>query len=281
MTNHQAIRILILLSFAVALSSCAMMDKLFDKKEAQAAPSPVAGPEVPMKKEEALTKFSENSNMAPPTDRNYRHMTRARMEEESELNAQAGSLWMMDGQTSYLFTQNKIRREGDSMNLKLEGAGMKQVENKVGIIRSLLKKLEAQQRAAEEAAKAAKLAEQKAKEEKEAAERGPASMPATADKPVDKKLVMAPEPVKEEKEEKIDLKEVENIPTRITERLNDGSYRVRGSQSLMIGKREYRVIATGVVRQEDFNDNGVGSAKLLEPQFDVILVKRVRNEATN
>lgn len=276
MNDYQTLRILILLSFAVVLSSCAMMDKIFDNKEAAAAPNPAAPADTgtEARKDAPLVKYSENSNMAPPTDRNYRAMTRARMEEESELNAQAGSMWMMEGQTSYLFTQNKIRREGDSMNLKLEGAGMKQVENKVSIIRSLLKKLEAQQKAAEEAAKAAKLAEQ---EKAETADRAPAS---ATDKPVEKKLA-AVEPAKEEKEEKIDLKEVESIPTRITERMSDGSYRVRGSQTMMIGKREYRVIATGVVRQEDFNDNGVSSSKLLEPQFDVILVKRMKNEVTN
>lgn len=277
MNDYQALRILILLFFAVFISSCAMMDKIFDSKEnsttAQNATAPTSATSD-VKKDAPLVKYSENSNMAPPTDRNYRAMTRARMEEESELNAQAGSMWMMEGQTSYLFTQNKIRREGDSMSLKLEGAGMKQVENKVSIIRSLLKKLETQQKAAEEAAKAAKLAEQ---EQKETADRGPAS---TVEKATEKKVAAA-EPVKDEKEEKIDLKEIESIPTRITERMSDGSYRVRGSQTMMIGKREYRVIATGVVRQEDFNDNGVSSSKLLEPQFDVILVKRMKNEVTN
>jgi len=258
--------------FSASLSSCAMMDKLFKNPSEVTPPKEVV--EAPVaNKEEPLARYSDNSNLAPSTDRNYRRMTRARMEEESDLNAQAGSLWMMDGQTSYLFAQNKIRREGDSMNLRLEGAGLKQVENKVSIIRNLLKKLEAQQKAAEEAAKAAQLAEQKAKEE---AERGPASeKPAAVEKAAP--VVAA----KEEKEEKVDLKEVENIPTRITERLADGSYRVRGSQTLMIGKREYKVIATGVVRQEDFNDGGVGSGKLLEPQFDVILMKRVKNEAVN
>ena len=63
--------------------------------------------------EEPLTKFSDLNNMVPPSDRNYKRMTRLKMEEESELYGSAGSLWKMEGQTSYLFAENKHRREGD------------------------------------------------------------------------------------------------------------------------------------------------------------------------
>ena len=64
--------------------------------------------------------------------------------------------------------------------------------------------------------------------------------------------------------------DVKNIPTRIVERLVDGNYRVKGSQGFMIGKREYRVIATGVVRADEFTESGVPASKLLEPRFDIV-----------
>jgi flagellar L-ring protein precursor FlgH len=42
----------------------------------------------------------------------------------------------------------------------------------------------------------------------------------------------------------------------------------------MIGQKEYKVIVAGVIRPEDYNDEGVSSVKLLDPQFDVLSVRR-------
>ena len=67
---------------------------------------------------------------------------------------------------------------------------------------------------------------------------------------------------------------VESVPTRIVEVLRDGSYRIRGTQDFMIGKREYRVIVTGIVRQEDFNEDGISADKLMDSQFDIVSAKR-------
>jgi flagellar L-ring protein precursor FlgH len=69
---------------------------------------------------------------------------------------------------------------------------------------------------------------------------------------------------------------VEAIPTRVVERLVDGNYRVKGVQPFMIGKREYKVIVTGFVRPEDFSDEGVSSNKILDPQWDVVSLRRVQ-----
>lgn len=248
--------------------------------------------------EEALTKYSDLNNMAPPSDRQYKRMTRQRMEEESSLNSSAGSLWNMEGQTSYLFAENKHRREGDATSIKLEGSALKSIENKAYVISDLLVKLEEQKRIAEDEAK--KAAEQKARlaqveaekklraeriakgeivvdpldeaslaQEEEAAleaARNPASVPAASAN------------AKKVAEDKLDLKEVEIIPVRIVERRADNTYRVRGQQFLTIKKRPYKVIATGLVRAEDFKDDGVSSNKLLEAQYDVVHMKRVNNE---
>ena len=56
--------------------------------------------------------------------------------------------------------------------------------------------------------------------------------------------------------------------------MKDGSYRVKGTQAFMIGKREYKVIVTGIVRPDDFNEDNTSAAKLLDAQFDVVSTKK-------
>ena len=300
-------KILGLLFSVVLIQGCASMDEQAEQLEkeltpvpvAEAAPAPAA-PAAPAaeegESEEPLTKYSELNNMAPPSDRQYKRMTRQRMEEESALNSSAGSLWKMEGQTSYLFAENKHRREGDPTTIKLEGSALKMIENKAWVINDLLGQLEEQKKQSEEdEAKAneqklrlAQLeAEKKLREERiakgeivvdpldeeqaaleaqaaEAAARKPASVAANANKNA--------------KEDKIDLKEVELIPAKIVEKMQDDTYRIRGQQYLTIKKKPYKVIATALIRAEDFNDGGVSSNKLLEAQYDLVHVKRTANE---
>lgn len=241
-------------------------------------------------------KYSEEPNLAPASDRDYRRMTRQRMEDESGLNAGAGSLWVMEGQTSYLFAQNKNRKTGDRTQVKLEGSGLKQLEMKVGAITDLLVELENQKIAAEEEKK--KQEEQKRLEEgkklrlaaiedekqkikskgevkedeeisKLAEERVNKRMPAEEPKKVQKEEV-----AQKKKEEKPDVKEAEIIPSKIVEKLNDGMYRISGQQTLMIKKRPYKVITTGLVRPEDFSDDVISSNKIYDAQVDVIHIKK-------
>ena len=201
-----------------------------------------------------ITRFSENPNVLNVNNRNYKRMTRNRMEEESELNPQAGSMWVMEGQGAYLFSQNKARREGDLLNVKIEGSALKQIETKVSVIKKLLKQLEEEELKSKGAAD-----EQQKLAEGGDAKRAPASVPAAAAAP------------KEEKEEPLQL---DTVPTRIIERMADGNYRVKGQQPFMIGKREYKVIVMGMIRPEDFNDEGVPSSKLLDPQYDVVSIRK-------
>ncbi len=202
----------------------------------------------------SMTKFSDVPQVLNPSNRNYRKMTRSRMEDESDLGSQAGSMWVMEGQGAYLFSQNKSRREGDLLNVKVEGAAQKQIETKVGVIKKLLKQLEEE--------------ELKAKE---------ATQPVLADNNPNPKKVDAGasrDPASEKKDEKEEPMEIGAVPTRITERLPDGNYRIKGAHPFMIGKRDYKVIVTGLIRPEDFNDEGVSSNKILDPQFDVVSLRR-------
>ena len=257
-------------------------------------PAPVAEEPVPVVEEkpeetEPLLKYSNMNNMAPPSDRNYRRMTRQTMEEEAQLQASSGSLWVMEGQTSYLFSQNKHRNEGDPTTIKVEGIALKLIETKVAVIQDLMKDLEEQRIKAEadqklKDAEKERLAEQQrmAKEEALAknnpehdpyAGKYPADLAADASrKPAatDKKTEVA----KPTKEAAVDLKEVASIPSRIVEKTNDGMYRIRGQQFITIKKKPYKVIATGLVRIEDFDDADISSNKMRDAQFDVIHMKR-------
>ena len=233
---------LLLLSLMLCLgltTGCASIEKWL---HGDRQPASEAGP----------TRFSEQDNMKVNTDRKYRRMNRQRMEDESDLGANSGSLWVMEGQGAYLFSQNQMRMVGDLLNVKLEGGAKNQLQTKSRVIAKLLDRLENPRRLA--TAAGASSSAPVAAADPAAAAGGPA--PASAAAP--------PEPAK------TDPLSVQTVPTRIVEQLKDGSYRVHGTQPFMIGKREYKVIVSGIVRPEDFNDEGLISDKLLDPQFDIV-----------
>ncbi len=246
---------IILIGITMATTGCSTMDKLFGE-DTPPTPSSAYTPEDG---EAQKTKFSETPSVLNPSNRQYRKMTRSRMEEESDLGSGAGSMWVGEGQGAYLFAQNKSRREGDLLNVKVEGAAQKQIETKVSVIKKLLKQLEEEELKAQQ----------------------PVPVPVADNNPNPKKpegeaaRAPASEAKKEEKDEPLDIAAV---PTRIVERQPDGNYRVKGTQPFMIGKREYKVIVTGLIRPEDFNDEGVSSNKLLDPQFDVVSIRRSQQQ---
>lgn len=227
---------------------------LDDKKDKVVANKQVV--DVPMR-------FAENSNVPSTAAREYKRMTRQRLEEESQVNAQAGSMWVMEGQGAYLFAQNKTRREGDLLNVKVEGSAQQQIDTKVAVIKKLLKQLEDEERKAKEFQELEKTKITLAESTQSGQQRNPASV-----------STPTPVPVVEKEKEKEEQVKIDFVPTRIVERQPDGNYRIKGQQPFMIGKREYKVIVTGVIRPEDFNDEGVSSAKLLDPQYDVISLRR-------
>ncbi|MBC7457731.1 MAG: flagellar basal body L-ring protein FlgH [Bdellovibrionaceae bacterium] len=256
---------------------------------------------------EPIVKYSTEPNYAPVSDRDYRQMTRQKMEDESALNAGAGSLWVMEGQTSYLFAQNKQRRAGDPTRIKIEGAALKQLETKVSTISELLNQLEEQRKQAEldqkkleedkkmDDAKKLRLTEiEKEKDniltnglagtdptadaiqklaEENVNKRMPASVPDLKIKKDEKPVV-----ANQKKEEKPDLKDVEFIPSRIIEKTPEGMYKISGQQMMTIQKRPYKVIATGMVRPEDFDDQSINSGKIFEPQYDIIHIKKTEKQ---
>jgi flagellar L-ring protein precursor FlgH len=220
------------------------------------------------------TKFSDTENVKVPGDRDYKRMTRQKFEEDSELNEGAGSLWVMEGQGAYLFSQNQMRTIGDLLNVKIEGSPKAQLQTKVRVISKLLERLEAPTvrglASQPPPAGAAPGAAPPAATDAAAGADGKTPKDGAAKTPVaGEAAVASAEPPKGETPFSVQV-----VPTRIVEQLKDGSYRVRGMQPFMIGKREYKVIVTGVVRPEDFDDAGIDSTRLLDSQFDIVSSKR-------
>ena len=88
----------------------------------------------PMVDGEPMVRFSETNYRPTGTPREYHRMTRQKMEEESQLQGSAGSMWVMEGQGAYLFSQNKTRREGDVLNVKIEGPAQHEVATSTNTI---------------------------------------------------------------------------------------------------------------------------------------------------
>ena len=217
----------------------------------------------------------EKDNMGQVPQRQYGRMTRARMEQEAQLQPRAGSLWVMEGQGAYLFSENNFRLNGDLLNVKLEGAPKEQLQTKAKIIRDLLKKIDRAARAP--------AANGNGKKDAAAPAAAPADGAGGAAPGADGAGAQAaggpgaPGASQDDADgaggdEKV--MPIEVVPTRVVERLSDGNYRVEGSQSFMIGKREYRVLVAGIVRAQDFNDEGVAAPRLMDPKFDIVSTKK-------
>jgi flagellar L-ring protein FlgH len=205
-------------------------------------------------------KYSDQENLRVSNDKQYHRMNRQKMEEDSDLKADAGSLWVMEGQGAYLFSQNQMRTVGDLLNVKIEGSPKSQLQTKVKVISKLLDRLENPPvRGLASATPAAPGAQ-------------PGATPAPGANGAQPAPAAGAEGAAPAEQAKADSSPfgVQVVPTRIVEQLKDGSYRVKGMQPFMIGKREYKVIVTGIVRSEDFDDAGIEASKLLDSQFDIV-----------
>lgn len=205
---------------------------------------------------EGAPRFSDTENLGIDSDKRYRRMNRQRFEDEAELRAEAGSLWVMEGQGAYLFSQNQMRMVGDLLNVKIEGGPKSQLQTKVRVIARLLERIESPNRGLASQEAAPSTPDGQPQQQGAQGENSAGGQQAAA---------QAPTPKKDEVPFSVEV-----VPTRIVEQLKDGSYRVRGLQPFMIGRREYKVIVTGIVRAEDFDDAGINASKLLDPQFDIV-----------
>lgn len=218
----------------------------------------------------SLTKYSEQPTAGYEIKRQYRRMTAARLEEEAKLGSGTGSLWVMEGQGSYLASENVVRIVGDIVNVKMEGAPLRQLNAKAAVITKLLRRIPADPLAQKTGDRPAGAGEAQG-----GTDEGKKTMTKVGKE--NAKIGEAPSGSGGGGEDPEAIAEsgfeVDLVPTRIVERTMDGNYRIKGSQPFMIGKREYRVIVTGVARAQDLADVGIDSSKLLEAQFDIVSKK--------
>jgi flagellar L-ring protein precursor FlgH len=214
--------------------------------------------------------YSQQNNLPPSAYRKYNRTKRKDFEDAAHLESKSGSLWVMEGQGAYLFSQNVVRMIGDPLAIRLEGDPAEQLKAKSGVISKLLAQLEERRRRAmgREPAADGKKGEAKPGEAAPAAPGAAPGAPGAAAAPAPVAASPAPGAPEEEKEFG-----VKTVPTRVVERLVDGNYRVRGTQPFVIGQREYKVIVTGIVRAEDFNEQGISASQLLDSNFDIVSSK--------
>ena len=202
--------------------------------------------------------YSQQQQLPQAEWRQYQRMTKERLEKENELYAQSGSLWVMEGQTGYLFAQNKIRKEGDILPVTLEGPLLEQVQQKIKTIKKLMDEIEKEnEKYLNATINSRSLAQESNKESSEQAK---------TDNPASEKTL----------DDKIEL---EPIMARIIERLADGAYRVRGQRLIMVRDKEFKVLVTGMIRPEDFSDQGISSNRLLDSDVDVLSVRKKKSLA--
>jgi flagellar L-ring protein precursor FlgH len=259
---------LLIFSSILPLSGCASIGQTWRNLIGSNEPQPTSVKSESGKLEDL--KYSDQADVPVLENKRYRRMTRDQFEKEG-LTDDTGSLWSGDGQGSYLFSANMVRVPGDSVNIILDGEAKKQLGQKAAVLAQLMKK----------AARALATVPGNPP--------APGSADSTATPAAGGTAVAEKDKAdREKKEEKKDEKDdegkdafsVANIPARIVERVTDGSYRVRGSQTVMIGKEEFRVIASGLVKSVDIGDEGVASSKMMEPKFDIVSMKRKSEKMT-
>lgn len=205
---------------------------------------------------EARQPASVNKSTQDLKKRKYDRVKHKDLMEQSELSARSGSLWVPEGQNSYLFIHNTHRLLGDLLNVKVDGHPKEQLETKTKVIKTLLDKIKKQEM---------QRTLSSSNEDNGAQSGVPGAAPAPP-KP--------PEPKVDDAEGGNREFPIKVVPTRIVEILKDGNYQIKGDQPFMIDQKEYKLIVTGIVRSQDFNDEGLSSERILDPKFDIVSVKK-------
>lgn len=210
--------------------------------------------------------YSQQNNLAPSAYRKYKRVKRKDLEDDAHLEGKSGSLWVMEGQGAYLFSQNTVRLIGDPIAVRIEGDPAEQLSAKAKVISNLLAQIKERRRRALARGPAGDGKKDDSKKSDPAAVDGVKDAGAAQNQtPVTAANASAPNEADEKKEFN-----VKTVPTRIIDRTVDGNYRVRGVQPFLIDDREYKVIVTGIIRAEDFSDGGLSASQLLDANFDIV-----------
>lgn len=96
---NKLILILVLFSTQIGCSSVAKKWKAFLNNK----------PANTEEKKEKIASFNDSPDYAPPVKRQYKRTTKESMATEAQLDQKSGSLWVMEGQGAYLFSENVMR----------------------------------------------------------------------------------------------------------------------------------------------------------------------------
>lgn len=227
------------------------------------------------------TSFNSNPNFGTYQERQYKRVTKQNFTEKQNLEDNSGSLWKKEGQGSYLFAQNNLRVLGDVINVDVDGKISENLNTKIALIKKSQAKFEVVP------VRAAPKTINRVPRPENAEDRDPASAQSVANAAPVPAPAVAAQPAKtsaaiaanddatkaDERKEKEAVK-FDPVTCRIVEKNPDGSYRIKGTQNLIVGRKEYRLIVTGLVRADDINSENVAATKIMESKFDLVATNR-------
>src|SRR4051812_29275627 len=103
-----------LIIFGLSQAGCASFNRKLKNMLGGGTPAQSEAKQV-----STVTKFSDTPEVSPRVKRQYKRTTKESLSEESALDSKAGSLWVMEGQGAYLFSQNVVRLVGDPLAITL------------------------------------------------------------------------------------------------------------------------------------------------------------------
>jgi flagellar L-ring protein precursor FlgH len=210
----------------------------------------------------AVSSFQNSPAVMVGQERKYKRVTKDNFSDDQAVEENAGSLWRKEGQGSYLFAQNNLRIIGDIVSVQVEGKAAENLTAKLTTIKMALAKLEPPivRKVASVPSPGVPRPDKDAKVDANQAGNQP-----------------APETAQEEKTEEKTREQIgkfDDVPCRIIEKNADGSYRIKGQSPVYVGRREYRLIVTGIVRPEELAMDAIGSGKLIDSKFDLVATNK-------
>jgi flagellar basal body L-ring protein FlgH len=276
------LRIVLILSAVLMTTSCASIGQKWKAL--------IGGGETPAPTTRNLESqgpsFTSQPNMMVGKDRKYKRVTKDNFSDDQGLEDSSGSLWRREGQGSYLFSQNNLRVLGDIVNVNVEGKTSENLDTKLGIIKQALARLEAPPmrsgpvngngngngngNALRTPANAGGVTNGNGNQKNLNAQAPPVAAIENAEGASPGAGGVAGQK---------DKMKFEPVPCRIVEKNPDGSYRVKGQQTVYVGKHEYRLVVTGILHADDVSDGSISSGKLLDSKFDLLASnKETHNE---
>jgi flagellar L-ring protein FlgH len=266
------VQILFLIAFTLSAAGCASLGHklkawLGGKPDTDYAEASTGGGD------HAAPSYNSMPNMMAGKERKYKRVTKDNFSDEQMLEDNSGSLWRKEGQGSYLFSQNNLRQIGDILNVEIEGKAADNLTAKLAIIKANLTRIEVPPPQRALASRGVPRPDTTASNDQ--------NKTGDQNKPVDaNQQAQAAEQQKEDAREKVKeaLARFDDVPCRIVDKNSDGSYRVKGQSSIYVGRHEYRLIVTGIVRPDDINSEVVASTRVLEGKYDLVATVKERKE---